>query len=305
MDFTAQLQAYRERVEHGLGTLVPAATTRPARLHAAMRYSLEAGGKRLRPILTLAAADLFTATGGKKSPISNLKSQSATADPLPAAVAVECLHTYSLIHDDLPCMDNDDLRRGRPTAHKQFDEATAQFFGRLYHEAFHAYVCNFVHRELSLAGVKAGEGTGSLPRWFNEGLAQIFETPILDGYELRVGHADKARLEKVQAGLKNARDGVTLMPLNDLLLTGFAEVHRPKAIEATMAYHTSWAVAIHLTFERRLLGTKALDDYLVAINTGTSPRKAFESLVGKDLVRYEAELKEYLSRLRPDGTLRK
>ncbi len=113
MDFTAQFQAYRERVEHGLGTLVPAATTRPARLHAAMRYSLEAGGKRLRPVLTLAAADLF----------------GAKADALPAAVALECLHTYSLIHDDLPCMDNDDLRRGRPTAHKQFDEATALLAG--------------------------------------------------------------------------------------------------------------------------------------------------------------------------------
>jgi geranylgeranyl diphosphate synthase type II len=113
MDFTAQFQAYRERVEHGLGTLVPAATTRPARLHAAMRYSLEAGGKRLRPVLTLAAADLF----------------GPQADALPAAVALECLHTYSLIHDDLPCMDNDDLRRGRPTAHKQFDEATALLAG--------------------------------------------------------------------------------------------------------------------------------------------------------------------------------
>ncbi len=113
MDFTAQLQAYRERIEHGLDTLVPAASTRPARLHAAMRYSLEAGGKRLRPVLVLAAADLF----GTK------------ADALPAAVALECLHTYSLIHDDLPCMDNDDLRRGRPTAHKQFDEATALLAG--------------------------------------------------------------------------------------------------------------------------------------------------------------------------------
>jgi geranylgeranyl diphosphate synthase type II len=113
MDFTAQLKAYRERIEHGLGTLVPAATTRPARLHAAMRYSLEAGGKRLRPVLALAAADLF----------------GAKADALPAAVALECLHTYSLIHDDLPCMDNDDLRRGRPTAHKQFDEATALLAG--------------------------------------------------------------------------------------------------------------------------------------------------------------------------------
>ena len=113
MEFTAQLQAYRERIEHGLGALVPAATTRPSRLHAAMRYSLEAGGKRLRPVLVLAAADLW----GAKS------------DALPAAVALECLHTYSLIHDDLPCMDNDDLHRGRPTAHKQFDEATALLAG--------------------------------------------------------------------------------------------------------------------------------------------------------------------------------
>jgi geranylgeranyl diphosphate synthase type II len=113
MEFTAQLQAYREQVERGLAGLVPPATTRPARLHAAMRYSLEAGGKRLRPVLTLAAADLFGAKTGA----------------LPAAIAIECIHTYSLIHDDLPCMDNDDLRRGRPTAHKQFDEATALLAG--------------------------------------------------------------------------------------------------------------------------------------------------------------------------------
>lgn len=126
MDFTAQLQAYRERVEHGLGTLVPSADTRPARLHAAMRYSLEAGGKRLRPVLVLAAADLFSPAGAQ-SKIGNQNSK--TCDALPAAVALECLHTYSLIHDDLPCMDNDDLRRGRPTAHKQFDEATALLAG--------------------------------------------------------------------------------------------------------------------------------------------------------------------------------
>ena len=147
MDFTAQLKAYRERIERSLDELVPAAGTRPARLHAAMRYSLQAGGKRLRPVLVLAAADLFAAAGSK-SKIENLrpatagtntgpaaagngaKSKIATAaDPLPAAVALECIHTYSLIHDDLPCMDNDDLRRGRPTAHKQFDEATALLAG--------------------------------------------------------------------------------------------------------------------------------------------------------------------------------
>jgi geranylgeranyl pyrophosphate synthase len=114
MDFAAELKRYIARVERGLDIHLPPATTRPARLHTAMRYSLEAGGKRLRPVLVLATAELF---GG-----------SAT-DPLPAAVAVECIHTYSLIHDDLPCMDNDDLRRGRPTSHKQFDEATALLAG--------------------------------------------------------------------------------------------------------------------------------------------------------------------------------
>jgi geranylgeranyl diphosphate synthase, type II len=114
MDFAAELTRQVARVEQGIGTYLPAATTRPSRLHTAMRYSLEAGGKRLRPVLVLATAELF-----------GVKDDAA----LPAAVAVECIHTYSLIHDDLPCMDNDDLRRGRPTAHKQFDEATALLAG--------------------------------------------------------------------------------------------------------------------------------------------------------------------------------
>ncbi len=115
MESSAQLlPAYVARVERGLDRLLPAASARPARLHTAMRYSLQAGGKRLRPVLLLAAAELFP---GKRP------------DPLPAAVALECIHTYSLIHDDLPCMDNDDLRRGRPTAHKAFDEATALLAG--------------------------------------------------------------------------------------------------------------------------------------------------------------------------------
>ena len=113
MDFTAQLESYRQRVERGIEELTPPADTRPARLHEAMRYSLQAGGKRLRPVLLLATADTF----------------GPRVNPLAAAIALECLHTYSLVHDDLPCMDNDDLRRGRPTAHKQFDEATALLAG--------------------------------------------------------------------------------------------------------------------------------------------------------------------------------
>jgi geranylgeranyl pyrophosphate synthase len=114
MDFAAALNRQVARVEAGIDRHLPVAGTRPARLHEAMRYSLQAGGKRLRPVLVLATAELF-----------GVKDDSA----LPAAVAIECLHTYSLIHDDLPCMDNDDLRRGRPTAHRQYDEATALLAG--------------------------------------------------------------------------------------------------------------------------------------------------------------------------------
>ncbi len=109
------LERRRKLVERALGSAVPAASVRPATIHRAMRYSLLAGGKRLRPILTLAAAE---ACGAKD--LQNI---------LPAACAVELIHTYSLIHDDLPCMDDDDLRRGRPTSHKVFGEGVAVLAG--------------------------------------------------------------------------------------------------------------------------------------------------------------------------------
>lgn len=114
MDFSSQLQCLILQIESGIDQYVPSAETKPARVHKAMRYSLESGGKRLRPVLLLAAKQIFCPTGG---------------NPLPAAIAVECVHTYSLIHDDLPCMDDDNLRRGRPTAHRAFDEATALLAG--------------------------------------------------------------------------------------------------------------------------------------------------------------------------------
>ena len=111
-DFGAYLQAARERVEVALdASLGP---EEPEHLREAMRYSLLAGGKRLRPILCLAACEL---AGGPMDLA------------LPTAVALEMVHTMSLIHDDLPAMDNDDLRRGRPTSHKQFGEAMAILAG--------------------------------------------------------------------------------------------------------------------------------------------------------------------------------
>jgi geranylgeranyl pyrophosphate synthase len=113
MNFEHKLEQYRKRVEEEIDRLIPAANTRPANLHSAMRYSMEAGGKRLRPILLLAAFELFP----------------TSLSPYAAAIAIECIHTYSLIHDDLPSIDNSDLRRGKPTCHKQFDEATALLAG--------------------------------------------------------------------------------------------------------------------------------------------------------------------------------
>ncbi len=115
MDFPTELTRRIARVESAIDRLLPPAADPSVRLHTAMRYPLQAGGKRLRPVLVLAAAELFDPP--------------ARIDPLPAAIAVECVHTYSLVHDDLPCMDNDDLRRGRPTTHRAFDEATALLAG--------------------------------------------------------------------------------------------------------------------------------------------------------------------------------
>ena len=101
-------------VNEWLDRLVPSDTTPPEQLHRAMRYSLLAGGKRLRPALVLASGEALGAD---------------TDDLMPAACAIEMIHTYSLIHDDLPAMDNDDLRRGRPTCHKAFGEAVAILAG--------------------------------------------------------------------------------------------------------------------------------------------------------------------------------
>lgn len=114
MDLKRYLVARQKEIDRALDRFLPKASVSPATIHKAIRYSLFAGGKRLRPILCLAAAD---ACGGK------------TSAALPHACAVECIHTYSLIHDDLPSMDNDDLRRGRPTCHKVFGDGIAILAG--------------------------------------------------------------------------------------------------------------------------------------------------------------------------------
>ena len=113
-DLKAYLKGQQFLVDDALNRFLPRVTARPKTLHQGMRYSVFAGGKRLRPILTLAAAE---ACGGE------------VENALPPACSVEIMHTYSLVHDDLPSMDDDDLRRGRPTSHKVYGEGMAVLIG--------------------------------------------------------------------------------------------------------------------------------------------------------------------------------
>ena len=112
--FDSYLRESTEAVNDALDRFLPKAKTKPSTIHTAMRYSLFAGGKRLRPALCLAATE---ACGGNQK------------EALPFACAVECIHTYSLVHDDLPAMDNDDFRRGKPTNHKVYGEGIAILAG--------------------------------------------------------------------------------------------------------------------------------------------------------------------------------
>ena len=114
MDLTAYLKSRQRLIDRALDRFLPKETAAPPTIHKAMRYSLFAGGKRLRPILCLAAAEGCTGTANAA---------------LPLACAMECIHTYSLVHDDLPSMDNDDFRRGRATCHKVFGDGIAVLAG--------------------------------------------------------------------------------------------------------------------------------------------------------------------------------
>jgi geranylgeranyl diphosphate synthase, type II len=145
-DLDAYLKPRTEAVNRALGRFLPRATARPATIHQAMRYSLFAGGKRIRPALCIAAAE---ACGGSLEAV------------LPLACAVECIHTYSLVHDDLPAMDNDDFRRGKPTNHKVYGEGIAILAGdALLTQAFEiAAQCRgwrrYAHRDIVLEITRA------------------------------------------------------------------------------------------------------------------------------------------------------
>ena len=146
--FQEWLIEHSARTESALESLLDSDQTTPKRLHEAMRYAAQGGGKRIRPLLVYAAGSLGDA-----------KAEALDA----AAVAIECIHAYSLVHDDLPCMDDDDLRRGRPTVHKTYDEATALLVGdALQTRAFEVLAkaqCEIDVRLLMISSLAAASGS--------------------------------------------------------------------------------------------------------------------------------------------------
>ncbi|EXS68188.1 farnesyl-diphosphate synthase [Sphingobium sp. Ant17] len=155
---TSRSRDVAARIDHGFDLLLPVPDDARARLYEAMRHAAIGGGKRLRPLLVEATCDLF-----------NISRESA----LRVGLAVECIHVYSLIHDDLPAMDDDDMRRGKPTVHKAFDEASAILAGDCLHDvAFEILADEQTHpdpfvridlvRALALASGPAGMAGGQM-----------------------------------------------------------------------------------------------------------------------------------------------
>lgn len=164
------IQQLKESVEASIDQLLPLSDQRPDNLHSSMRYSLCDGGKRVRGILVLLCSKIFK----------------ASADPLPAAVAIECIHAYSLIHDDLPAIDDSDIRRNKPSNHISFNEATAILAGdALLTEAFKILSENYKEnpelgirliQELATASSSLGMIGGQMEDIENEGQAVVAST---------------------------------------------------------------------------------------------------------------------------------
>jgi hypothetical protein len=194
-----------------------------------------------------------------------------------------------------------EMRKNIAAAEKQndalFNKATKQHFKVLYHEAFHAYLGTFVFPSSG-----SRKEIGEPPRWLNEGLAQIFETAVLEAGELRIGHADPERLTGVKELLKKGQ----IIPVRDVLTSGakeFIVIHGGDRLGSDRIYLTSWALASYLLFEKRLIGTSALDEFVSQLNKREDPIAAFTKLVHQPLEEFEKGFHSYIQRLQSDGTL--
>lgn len=198
---------------------------------------------------------------------------------------------------DRVCLQLEEARKeiAEVNAHNEevFHDATQQLFRTLYHEAFHAYLANFVYPHPEM----------QVPRWLNEGLAQVFESAVVEAGDLRVGRADPNRLSRVKRALRQPRPEDGLVSIGDLLKArpqDFVVAHASGKHIADRHYLAAWALAHYLAFERRLLGSRILDDYVQAVSRGADPRSALQTLVHEPLPELEKKLHEYMLRLRSE-----
>ncbi|NLW43623.1 MAG: polyprenyl synthetase family protein [Syntrophomonadaceae bacterium] len=193
MDFQQEMNARKKKVESALEELLPGSETEPVTIHQAMRYAVLNGGKRLRPILVMEGARL----GGMDM-----------EKVLPLACAVELIHCFSLVHDDLPAMDDDDLRRGKPTCHKVFGEAMAILAGdALLARAFElsAYMLqdsSLPKENVLRAWIELAAATGSQGMIAGQVIDLESENKIVDGTTLRNMHRKKTGA-LIKASLKS------------------------------------------------------------------------------------------------------
>lgn len=178
--FTMQFEKYQQEIEQELASVAKVEPCLQQKVYDAMAYSLLAGGKRIRPVLVLAFADLL---------------EVSHEDAMPFAVALEMIHTYSLIHDDLPAMDNDDLRRGKPTNHKVYGEATAILAGDgLLNRAFEV-VGAYLEQKPFVEGIAAmnilSKASGCRGMIAGQVVDMEGETRALSGEELLYMHENK------------------------------------------------------------------------------------------------------------------
>jgi len=275
MELKQYLAGRAKEVDAALDRFLPKKTASPATIHAAMRYTVFAGGKRLRPILTLAAAE---ACGGE------------VENALAPACAVEVLHTYSLVHDDLPCMDDDDLRRGRPTCHKVYGEGMAVLTGdALLTEAFFILAQTPVTRRYG-----AREYVGELA--LTGGSRHLIGGQVLD-LEGEGQKPSKARLVKIH----EAKTAALLM--TSLRLGAMTANATPKQLEALTAFGHALGHAfqviddiLDVTQSTETLGKTAGKDAAVQKTT-------YPALFGLERSRKEAArlTREALEALKPLG----
>ena len=207
--FEDWMSAVRSRVEEALLRFLPPEEIAPERLHRAMRYACLGGGKRVRPLLAFAAGEFSGAASGRLEIV---------------ACAVEMIHAYSLVHDDLPCMDDDALRRGRPTCHVEFDEATALLVG----DALQSLAFDLLSREalgarqLEMVALLAG-ASGSLGMAGGQAIDLEAVGHLLDREKLELMHTLKTGALIRAAVLLGALCGESLTPEEAGALGRFAQ----------------------------------------------------------------------------------